>query len=340
MIQWRIMKIILITTHLMFTFVHLETNNDNSIVNNNNDGLSTKFQRHKPAYSSIGSNALARSALIERQEKLQYNCEDIITTKQVNERILVPDDFRNILVNDELELLYCYVPKVACTNWKRVLMIATGKWSGNNPLEIPGNLTHAAGTFKRLSNFTMTEIERKLSNYDTLIVVRHPLERLLSAYRNKFETKDEISAKYFQTRFGRRIIKNYRRNPSKESLAKGDDVTFSEFVDFITDKNINGTSNEHWKPIYQLCLPCDVNYNLISKYETLAEDAMEILERIGAGSLTFPMRASSNEPTAGKLEHYYSMLTYKQMKKLAKMYKMDLKLFEYSLEQVLGFSLA
>lgn len=96
----------------MFTFVHLETNNDNSIVNNNNDGLSTKFQRHKPAYSSIGSNALARSALIERQEKLQYNCEDIMTTKQVNERILVPDDFRNILVNDELELLYCYVPKV------------------------------------------------------------------------------------------------------------------------------------------------------------------------------------------------------------------------------------
>lgn len=54
----------------------------------------------------------------------------------------------------------------------------------------------------------------------------------------------------------------------------------------------------------------------------------------------FPMRASSNEPTAGKLEHYYSMLTYKQIKKLAKMYKMDLKLFEYSLEQVLGFSLA
>ncbi|XP_008550441.1 carbohydrate sulfotransferase 11 [Microplitis demolitor] len=336
MIQWRVMKIILIIIYLMFTFVHLEINNNND----NNNELSNKFKRNKPAYSSIGSNALARSALVERQEKLQYNCEDIIAAKKINERVLIPNDFRNILVNDELELLYCYVPKVACTNWKRVLMIATGKWSGNNPLEIPGNLTHAAGTFKRLSNFTMLEIERKLSNYDTLIVVRHPLERLLSAYRNKFEAKDEIGSKYFQNRFGRKIIKNYRRNPTKESLTKGDDVTFSEFVDFITNKNINGTSNEHWKPIYELCLPCDVNYNLISKYETLAEDAMEILERIGAGSLTFPMRASSNEPTAGKLEHYYSMLTYKQIKKLAKMYKMDLKLFEYSLEQVLGFSLA
>lgn len=108
MIQWRVMKIILIIIYLMFTFVHLEINNNND----NNNELSNKFKRNKPAYSSIGSNALARSALVERQEKLQYNCEDIIAAKKINERVLIPNDFRNILVNDELELLYCYVPKV------------------------------------------------------------------------------------------------------------------------------------------------------------------------------------------------------------------------------------
>lgn len=68
-------------------------------------------------------------------------------------------------------------------------------------------------------------------------------------------------------------------------MKKGDDVTFGEFVDFITDDNENGTRNEHWNSIFDLCHPCLVNYNLVSKYETLSEDATEILERIGADNI-------------------------------------------------------
>ena len=78
----------------------------------------------------------------------------------------------------------------------------------------------------------------------------------------------------------------YRQNATQESLSKGDDVTFSEFVDFIVDDNENGVHNEHWASITQLCHPCLVNYNLVSKYETLAEDATEILERINATFIT------------------------------------------------------
>ncbi|XP_034944210.1 carbohydrate sulfotransferase 11 [Chelonus insularis] len=328
MIDYQVMKATLVGC-LIFTFARSQTNDL--------DSSSESLQPNLP-YSWIGSNALARLALVERQERLQFHCEEIMTREQLEERVLMPKDFKNILVNDKLGLLYCYVPKVACTNWKRVLMIASGKWLGDNPLEIPGDITHAAGTFQRLSNFTMLEIERKLASYDTLIVVRHPLERLLSAYRNKLESKNEKGSKYFQSRFGKKIVQNYRQNATQESLSKGDDVTFSEFVDFITDKNATGTSNEHWKPIHELCLPCKVNYNFISKYETLAEDAAEILERIGAGSIIFPMRSSTNEPTTAKLEHYYSTLSVKQLRKLAEMYRLDLRIFDYSLEEVLGFS--
>lgn len=96
-------------------------------------------------------------------------------------------------------------------------MIAANKTSSNDPLEIPADLAHAAGTFQRLSHFTMSEIEQKLASYDTLIVVRHPLERLLSAYRNKLETRDEKSSKYFQTRFGRKIVKVRKQNKKKKN---------------------------------------------------------------------------------------------------------------------------
>lgn len=85
-------------------------------------------------------------------------------------------------------------------------MVAAGKWPGNDPLEIPADQAHSSGTFRRLSNYTVPEIERMLATYDKLIVVRHPLERLLSAYRNKLEAKYG-SSRYFQTRFGKKIIR-------------------------------------------------------------------------------------------------------------------------------------
>ncbi|EFN86856.1 carbohydrate sulfotransferase 11 [Harpegnathos saltator] len=302
------------------------------------EGDKKSFEPNKYIYSWTGPNALARSALVERQERLQYNCE--LESKGADIGALTPESFRNILVDDSHELLYCYVPKVACTNWKRVLMIAMGKWGGDDPLVIPASLAHSPGTFERLSNYTLPEIEKKLAAYDKLIVVRHPLERLLSAYRNKLEAKHEKSAKYFQSRFGKKIVKKYRPNATEESLRNGDDVTFREFVDFVTDNSENGTRNEHWRPIYELCQPCTVNYNLVSKYESLVEDATEVLERIGVTSVSFPGRPPSSEPTSRKLDKYYSSLSYKQLRKLAGLYRLDLRLFDYSLEDVLGFSLA
>lgn len=68
-------------------------------------------------------------------------------------------------------------------------------------------------------------------------------------------------------------------------MKHGDDVTFSEFVEFVTDDSFNETRNEHWKSIYELCRPCLVNYNLVSKYESLVEDATEVLERMGVESV-------------------------------------------------------
>ncbi|XP_011500319.1 PREDICTED: carbohydrate sulfotransferase 11 [Ceratosolen solmsi marchali] len=311
----------------------------NAIGNGGDTEAADKSILDESFYSWSGPNALARSTLLERQEQLQYKC-DQMTKDKILEKIQDPEAFRNLLVDEKHKLLYCYVPKVACTNWKRVLMVATGIWKGSSPLDIPADLAHSSGTFKRLSNYTMPEIEKKLIAYNKLIVVRHPLERLVSAYRNKFEAKNEKSSMYFQSRFGRKIIKKYRNNATEESLLKGDDVTFGEFIDFITDNNENFIRNEHWKSISELCHPCLVNYNLVSKYETLMEDATEILERINASSILFPIRPQNSEPTAKILDKYYSTLSLNQLRNLSKFYRLDFYLFDYSLEDVLGFSIA
>lgn len=76
------------------------------------------------------------------------------------------------------------------------------------------------------------------------------------------------------------LFQKYRYRPKRSSLRYGNDVKFYEFVDFVTGNNEKGTQNEHWRPITDLCHPCEINYTFISKYETLSEDALEILEHL------------------------------------------------------------
>lgn len=234
----------------------------------------------------------------------------------------------HILVDEKHELLYCYVPKVACTNWKRIFMMLTGKVNSTSVTDIPANDAHGQGMLMRLSNYTSDEIEFYINKFTKFIFVRHPFERLLSAYRNKLE-QHYLSSQYFQMRFGRHIIKHYRPNPSKNSLIKGDDVTFQEFAAYLTNPD-NNSFNEHWKPIFDLCHLCLIDYDIIGKYETLYEDAEFILKQIGKSDIAFPHAAKPSK-TWSQLRKYYNTLSQRVINDLYKIYKLDFELFEYNI---------
>ncbi|XP_017774694.1 PREDICTED: carbohydrate sulfotransferase 11 isoform X1 [Nicrophorus vespilloides] len=283
----------------------------------------------------VSANSIPWLEQISRQETLTSGCARFSSTK--NEGPLNVSSLNHILVDHRHKFLYCYVPKVACTNWKRVLMVLTGKSNATDLVGISASLAHSDGALEKLTDLPSEEALSVLNNYTSFMMVRHPFERLLSAYRNKLED-DKASARYFQGIFGRHIIKNYRKDPKAEDIRTGANVTFKEFVQYLIAEGVDDdTANEHWRSMDRLCRPCQLNYTFIGKYDTFAEDAEVVLGMIKAPKLIFPQTRSGR--TAERIRLYYQKLSLEEIEMLYKIYRKDFKYFGYGLDNVLGYDI-
>ncbi|CAG0889644.1 unnamed protein product [Darwinula stevensoni] len=248
------------------------------------------------------------------------------------------DLLHHLLVDDKNSLLYCYVPKVASTNWKRIFMILQGKSSDNNPLHIQASTSHESTILPRLSSFPLREAAHRLQSYFKFVFVRHPIHRLISAFRNKFQLH-RYNSTYFLDRYGKKIIASCRNRDSNanQSLENGSSrnysITFEEFVCFITDAKSSKERkfNEHWQPIYELCSPCFIHYDFIGKYETLTIDAQKVLDLVKVKHLKFPDLRSRSSTAQEIVENFMGSLSEESRQNLFQLYNDDFELFDYDL---------
>ena len=208
----------------------------------------------------------------------------------------------------------------------------TGKMNSSNPMDIKAPDAHGELSkkyLKKLSSYKPKDIKRILRNYLKVMFVRHPLERLLSAYRNKFTTSYN---EYFHAHYGRKIVRLYRKKATRASLQKGNDVKFHEFVKYLIDLRSSAEAvNAHWREYYKLCHPCVVNYDVIGKYETLDRDVDYVLKILGLDdTIKFPPKPKMKGPSTRELmASAFQNITSEEIHQLWEMYAVDFTMFGY-----------
>ncbi|KAM9335590.1 carbohydrate sulfotransferase 12-like [Symphorus nematophorus] len=241
-------------------------------------------------------------------------------------------ELNNLIVDDNHGIIYCYIPKVACTNWKRVMFVLNQSEAYDDPMSIPGDLVHGKNQLTHLNSFPRTEMKAKLKHYTKFLFVRHPFVRLISAYRDKFMKHNE----YFYQNFARDILHLYgnQSDPPKtvdEAFASSVRPSFYNFIQYLLDPQTEKKQpfEPHWRQMTRLCHPCLIQYDFIGHQETLQEDAEELLKLLKlAGDIKFPP-SYENMTSADSVLDWYGRVPLEDRRKLYKLYKRDFSLFGY-----------
>ena len=233
----------------------------------------------------------------------------------------------HFLVDEKRKVLFCAVPKVASSNWRRFFILLKGKV---DPSFVMNNSVYKLPLQKylrTLNTYSKQQIEHILKYYFKVMFVREPLSRIVSAYADKFERGDKRS----YNRLGLKIVKKFRN--FSDITTNGNIVTFAEFVKHLLrlkQKKLPFTNN-HWQLYDELCKPCTVHYDFIGKYETMERDVNFLLRKLGVANMTFPSRDTRNHLYRKKFStsQYLDSLTVHDLQSLRDIYSVDYDMFGY-----------
>ena len=282
---------------------------------------------------------------VRRKATIQRYCDARSTNTKLNWTEWLKDNsnrhrLRQILVSDKHRLIMCYIPKVACTNWKHLFFVLNGggdllkQHETNTIYVLHAKLTV---TLQRMSrHLSQEEVIDRLENYDSLLVVRDPFTRALSAYQNKFRNANGAF-----TRRYREPIRSSSKNTNGVHRSNDAAVSWVEFVRYLGDPKFSWPTNEHWARMVDLCFPCQKAYGMIGLLDTMetdsrftfnklglpAEELMDVVMNRGERFLPHDVTNSSDDKTA---RERFSSLSQGDIDDLVRTYADDFSAFGYN----------
>lgn len=149
--------------------------------------------------------------------------------------------------------------------------------------------------------------------------VRHPFERLVSAYKDKVLSN---KGEFFRGKILPSVANEWYQN----------NHSFPSFVEFI----LNGYKNHkvfnvHWNPYSGNCNYCSIQFDVIGRMETFNEDVKYIFlkNNLPINQATADKNSAKSKITIST-EEYLKQLSKKQIERLYQFYRMDFELFGYN----------
>ena len=271
-----------------------------------------------------------RSVQAQRRQTLADYCGYYIPVADIVQHIHSPQTFLewspSFIVHEKYNVVNCNIPKVASTSVKIMTANVTGELPEKNLTdEFMYHRWENLGSDELIgmNQLAKDQIKDRLERFTSFLFVRHPLDRLLSAYRGKIEShgvqRIEESVKAISVLH-------------RKTYTSDVNITFSEFVDWLLAKKDN---DNHWKSFENTCYPCHVMYKYIGHVETLREDTFYILlelygEDAAKRMLDHVPHLNQNDQMGMKrFVAYFRQLSRKQLHALNLYVDGDLKAFGY-----------
>ena len=282
----------------------------------------TSHIHDKALVVNMGSSDISKDTRINdtRRRHMEETCGEQHNDSDVYLEYLITDDRHHVL--------YCFIPKVGCTSFLSMMVKNIGirnnrQWFYPRYLNIIG--------LKQLSLYSSREITTRLHNYFSFMVVRHPFDRLVSAYQQKFgglKQSHNFSPRYKQ------VIKNHFGHIQKVDSRGNVLLSWPQFLELVVTEP-KRFYDHHWATYEHLCNPCAANYSHVVYMETMADDLDLVLDHLTGPNRSKPMLEGRNviRNTTNNMSHLYDKFADIDpdiIQGLLHMYDHDLELFGYT----------
>ncbi|CAF1059661.1 unnamed protein product [Adineta ricciae] len=181
-------------------------------------------------------------------------------------------------------------------------------------------------------------------SFTRVLFVRHPFERLVSAYKERIATlgKDRIQQEPYYDALRKIICYRYsnknqtQRSDPKPYSCQNVIPSFKHFVQYILngidDPSTIIRMDAHWQPYTTICQVCNIGYNFIGKYESFNDDFTSLLKRLNVSDWNTQHHLGASDNRTEEYRRMYSSLPNQLICGLVRLYKNDLLLFNYQIE--------
>ena len=229
--------------------------------------------------------------------------------------------WNHLLYEDNHKFVYCTVPKIAGTTMKTMMVLLQGLYTMdvfNSTIVTYQKHLHNVRSMciNQMSGGACdkpkAEYKYWLNNYYKFMLVRDPLERIVSAYHNKLTT---IINHPYDLVMQKMILQYYNDSNSQYP-------SFSQFVGFFIYSR--KSLNHHFVPMIEICDPCQIQYDFYANFKIINQDVDSLLQLLNIPREYYFNNIKHLEALMPRSIHYNSSLVIDHFNQLSSDQRMRL----------------